>query len=175
MASVVIGMDPGVKGALSLFEAGQLKDVRDFPLSQKHINTKGSDIRDLIGGQKKVTQHEIDIEGLVALLRDWTRGHSAVVYTEKVHPMPNQGVVSTTKFLRTVHLVEGICATLAVPLTAIAPEQWKRATNTPTDKDGARQYAMKLFPQWADCMKRKQDHNRAEAILIGMYGAKQKT
>lgn len=173
MASVVIGFDPGITGAFALFEAGRLKDVRDVPLVEKEVKIKGADIRDLIGGQKKKVARDLDIAGMVALLREWTRTNSVRVVTEEVHAMPNQGVVSTTKFLRTVHVVEGICATLAVPLTIVPPDQWKKATQTPTDKDGARQHAIKLFPKWRDCLKLKKDHNRAEAILIGMYGVKQ--
>lgn len=38
-------------------------------------------------------------------------------------------------------------------------------------KDGSRERAMQLFPQYADQFARKKDNGRSDAVLIAKYGA----
>jgi hypothetical protein len=40
------------------------------------------------------------------------------------------------------------------------------------DKEKARQKALALFPQAAPWLTRKKDHQRAEAMLLALYGAR---
>jgi crossover junction endodeoxyribonuclease RuvC len=48
---------------------------------------------------------------------------------------------------------------------------WKRALRLRgKDKEGARQYALQLFPHAHALLKRKKDHQRAEAALIAYVG-----
>jgi crossover junction endodeoxyribonuclease RuvC len=48
---------------------------------------------------------------------------------------------------------------------------WKRALHLRGgDKEGARQYALQIFPHAHHLLSRKKDHQRAEAALIAYVG-----
>jgi hypothetical protein len=58
-----------------------------------------------------------------------------------------------------------------IPFEIIEPALWKRALHLRgKDKEGARQYALQLFPHAHHLLKRKADRQRAEAALIGYVG-----
>lgn len=171
MNPIVIGIDPGLTGALSLFVNGTLVDIRDMPVILEDIPSKGADLRDLIGGKESHQKKHIDKPALVTLLREWGSKAPAEIVREKVGPRPNQGVVSSSRFLEVVGLLDGIAAALAIPVREVEPAAWKRMTNTPADKKGACGRAASLFPSWAPQFRRTSiDHNRAECALIGFYG-----
>ena len=93
-----------------------------------------------------------------------------VAVLENVHPMPKQGIVSTGKFMRTLGVIEGILAANGIPYQKIEPVAWKKEFGLiGKDKEAGRQVALKLFPGLADQLKRKKDHNRADALLIYEY------
>lgn len=166
--SIVIGIDPGISGALSLFVNGTLTDVRDMPVIETVKPSKGADIRDLIGGKKDHKRRDIDKHALAALLRDWTAGRSAKAWIEKVGARPNQ---NNNRFLEAIGIIHGIAAALSIEVETVLPGEWKRQTGTPADKGLACAHAAKVFPEWASLFKRVSiDHNRAEAALIGLYG-----
>lgn len=52
----------------------------------------------------------------------------------------------------------------------VRPQQWKRKFGLiGTSKDAARVLAVNKFPTLAAQLKRKKDHNRGDAVLIGAY------
>lgn len=170
---IIIGVDPGVTGALARFEAGQLTDVRDIPANVETKKRSGAAVRDLIGGGKTTTRHVVDPNALASLLRDWVGLQPARILRERVGARPNQGIVSTGRLLEVVGLIDGVAAALSIPVETVEAETWKRATGTPTDKKDACIYAMRVFPEWADKFRRTSiDHNRAESALIGWYGVR---
>ena len=170
MALIVVGVDPGITGALAQFVGGELRDIRDMPINTTEKASKGASIRDLIGGSKSHKRAEIDKGALAALLREWTGNFSARVVCEAVHTMPKQGIVSSGKLMHTLGIIEGITIALGIELMKVDPEKWKRLTGTPADKNLARARATQAFPEWTSHFNRVKDHNRAEACLIGLYG-----
>jgi hypothetical protein len=62
----------------------------------------------------------------------------------------------------------GLLAALALPHTRVRPALWKRVMGVGKDKEQARLRAMQLYPD-AD-LRRRKDHNRAESILLAVYG-----
>jgi hypothetical protein len=62
----------------------------------------------------------------------------------------------------------GMLGALGITHTRIRPHVWKRTLGLTSDKERARLRAMQLFPT-AD-LRRKKDHGRAEALLLGYYG-----
>jgi crossover junction endodeoxyribonuclease RuvC len=48
---------------------------------------------------------------------------------------------------------------------------WKRAMQVPSDKGACRMRAMQTFPGHSDLFRRVKDDGRAEAALLGFYGA----
>jgi crossover junction endodeoxyribonuclease RuvC len=108
------------------------------------------------------------------MLADALRGHatpdtSALI--EKVHAMPGQGVSSMFSFGRAAGIVEGVLAGLSVSFELIPPATWIKSMRTFGGKDGSRQRAQELFPDYAHLFARKKDDGRAEAALLACYAA----
>ena len=155
---VYIGIDPGITGAFAVLEADshRLLDIMDMPL--------------LSEGKKQ----RIHGYCLAILLKQWSQGEYQVrmTYLEKVHAMPKQGVTSMFSMGRSFGAVETAISMLALPITYITPQVWKRrARLIGQAKDVARTRALELYPEAP--LTRKKDHNRADAILIARYGARQ--
>jgi crossover junction endodeoxyribonuclease RuvC len=148
----LIGIDPGAKGAVALFvDDGRFAEVRDMPT----VLHKG--------------RPRVDAAALAALVRSLAP-HCAVV--ELVGAMPGQGVTSMFQFGRAVGIVEGVLASLLIPVTYVTASQWKGALRVPADKHGARARASQLMPQGAEHWPKSVHDGRAEAALIGLYGSR---
>jgi crossover junction endodeoxyribonuclease RuvC len=106
------------------------------------------------------------------MLADSLRPHVAgeiKALIEKVHAMPGQGVSSMFSFGRAAGIVEGVLAGLSVPFELIPPATWIKSMRTFGGKDGSRQRAQELFPDYAHLFARKKDDGRAEAALLACY------
>ena len=85
--------------------------------------------------------------------------------------MPGQGVSSMFSFGRAAGIVEGVLAGLSVSFELIPPATWIKSMRTFGGKDGSRQRAQELFPDYAHLFARKKDDGRAEAALLACYAA----
>jgi crossover junction endodeoxyribonuclease RuvC len=151
---VYIGIDPGLAGAVAvLTDAGVLMSVHDTPTITLHTS--------------RGTKQEYDAPGLVALLAPYA-GSQAHVVIEESQAMPGQGVRSMFQVGLGFGLWLGVLAALALPYTRVRPQIWKRTLGLGKDKEAARLRAQQLFP--AAELRRKRDHNRAEALLLALYG-----
>ena len=153
----VLGVDPGIHGGLAILEimdgaAPQLLEAIDIP-------TIGT------GAKERVNVHAV---------QEWVLQHGPQFgFVERGQAMPRQGASSGFKFGRSVGAIEATIALCNVPLEIIEPSMWKRALRLPgRDKEQARQKALAIFPQAAALLARKKDHQRAEAMLIALYGAR---
>lgn len=140
----VLGVDPGMEGALAYVDHGHLLDVVDMP-------AVGGDISTALLTQM-VRMHHVD----------W----GAV---EKVHSMPKQGVSTTFKFGMAYGMVRAAVGGLLVPMEEPTPNVWKKSFNLDADKEKSRALALKLFPDRAELFKNKKDHGHAEAALIALW------
>jgi crossover junction endodeoxyribonuclease RuvC len=149
----VLGIDPGLDGALALLTtAGELV-VTDMPV----LTTDR-------GGKSK---RQADVRALADLIRTMEPSFAVI---ERVGAMPGQGVASSFAFGRIAGQIEGVVATLAIPITYISPLTWRRAFNVPKGKDGSRLRASELLPVCAGRFRRKRDDGRAEAALMALWG-----
>lgn len=161
---VILGVDPGVTGAISVFADGEFFAVYDLPLQAAGY------------GEKK----RVDICALQDLLRDIARyamlTPHAAVYLEHSHAMPRQGVSSMFAYGRTSGIIEASLYAAGLvsresPPARIVPAAWKRRLNilgNGKPKDADLKLARKLYPDAP--LSLKKHHNRADAILIGRYG-----
>ena len=90
------------------------------------------------------------------------------VVVENVHSMPKQGVSSSFKFGMGVGIIHGVAGALRLPLTLVAPPQWKafHSLHGP-NKEASRMLAIRKWPQHNRHLDRRKDADRAEALLIG--------
>jgi crossover junction endodeoxyribonuclease RuvC len=150
---LILGIDPGVSGALALLGRDGLIAVEDMP----------------------VEAGEVSCAQLAALLRDWARtfGAPVLAVVERQSTRPGQGVSSSGKLMMRYGLALGVVACLGYPLSSPTPAQWKRGMGVGKDKDAARARASELWPGDAGRWRRVRDHGRAEACLIAAWGARQ--
>jgi len=91
----------------------------------------------------------------------------ARIVVEDVHAMPKQGVSSTFKFGMGCGIIHGVAGALRLPLTLVTPRQWKSYHSLTSEKEHARQLAIRKWPEHNHRLDRKKDADRAEALLIG--------
>jgi len=152
--SYVIGIDPGISGAIAIFEDGKLDCVVDMPTLK-------------IASGKTMKSH-ISAIALVDILDGWSPNEAHVVI-ETVGAMPGQGVSSMFNFGRSAGIIEGVVAAMHFPSTYVTPQQWTKAVGRAAGKDASRMRAMELFPTRAELFKRAKDDGRADAALIAYW------
>jgi crossover junction endodeoxyribonuclease RuvC len=152
--SFVIGIDPGISGAIAVFRDGKLESVVDMPTVE-------------IASGKTIKRH-ISAATLRNILELDMYQFSHVVI-EKVGAMPGQGVTSMFNFGRSAGIIEGVVVGLKMPSTYVTPATWTKAVGRAAGKDASRMRAMELFPAKAELFKRAKDDGRADAALIAHW------
>ena len=107
----------------------------------------------------------LDSTAFAHALEDMKVEHMVV---ENVHAMPKQGLSSTFKFGMGLGIIHGVAGALRLPLTLVAPTQWKafHGLRGP-EKERSRELAIRKWPQHNKHLDRKKDADRAEALLMG--------
>ena len=156
--STIIGIDPGITGALAVMENDCMIEVEDMPIVA------------LAHGKK--TKRQVSPQLLTDLLENLTHGRGEVLaIIEAVHSMPDQGVASSFNFGKGCGRIEGVLAGMRIPYTFVTPQAWKkRAGLIGKDKDVARTLAIELLPDMSSYLARKKDIGRADAMLIAKFG-----
>ena len=152
---IVFGIDPGVSGALSIYENKKLKEVIDMPTMSEGKKNK-----------KQINAAQLSLE-----IKQRINGSSeTAVVIEHVTAMPGQGVTSMFNFGQSFGVIKGICSALTMPIYFVRPVKWKKHFNLiGSSKDASRTKAIELFPSFSNDMAKKKDANKADAILIGRY------
>lgn len=157
MTSAVIGIDPGLAGAVALYAGGAHVAVEDLPV---WFVKRG-----------KKTARKVDVLGLQRILKQWADNVTVgEAFVEAVHTMPAQGIVSAGQFMEAFGAIQAVVLLVSLPLTLVEPATWKAATGLGRDKKLALRRASLAFPQSAESFARAKDHNRAEAALLARYG-----
>ena len=156
---ILIGIDPGLSGAVAAINAGSLEplEVVDTPV----ITSEGKRLYD-IGGMADVIRH-------MSLFGD------AVVILEQAQAMPGQGVLSTFSTGRGFGIWEGVLSALDVPYRTVRPSVWTKKVLAGTPGEGkARsiQFALRMFPGAEITPKgsHKPRDGRADALCLAYYG-----
>jgi crossover junction endodeoxyribonuclease RuvC len=145
--TTIVGIDPGVTGALACFYNGTLADLDDMPVEASRVNGWG----------------------VATLLNEWD---PQVVYLEWTQPMPKNGSIASYSLGLNSGIVIGVVQALGISLERVRPNAWKLAMGLRgKPKAASRGMASELFPDFADQFRRVKDDGRAEAALIARYGA----
>ena len=93
----IIGIDPGIQGALAILDNEKVIDIVDLPVMSEGKKNK----KQLYGAYLSdyLKKHILNIE-------------NTVVVVEQVNAMPGQGVTSMFNFGQTFGVIKGICAAL---------------------------------------------------------------
>lgn len=152
----VLGIDPGVSGAIALYDTDTLAlDVHDVPV-----------LKVLTGARK--ARNELDVASIFQIIQELAPDRA---FIEQVGAMPGQGVVSMFRFGDAFGVLRGVVTGAQIPLDYVRPQEWQKLVRMPRGDDAGRLRVNQLFPKSSNLFKRKLDHNRADAALIAYAGS----
>ena len=154
---LVIGIDPGISGAICFFHKGKVLDVIDMPVMNDGKKNKRQLNASQIFNEMSEVQQKYNNEKICVVI-------------EQVSAMPGQGVTSMFNFRQSFGVLKGIFSAMQIPMDFISPVKWKKYFNLiNTQKDSSRTKAIEFFPYISSKLSRKKDANKADAILIASF------
>lgn len=153
----VLGIDPGLSGALAMWDGASLALVEVPTVPGK---TRG---------------REVDWPALNQLW-DEIFFYADHVYLERVSSRPGEGVASSFKFGTVFGGLRALAAAKLIPTTLVTPNVWKKHYGIMASKQGAVLRASELFPAHASSFRGPKGGLKdgvAEAALIALYGYNQ--
>ena len=153
----IIGIDPGISGAICFFENGKILDVIEMPTMNEGKKNK----RQVNGAQ---------IYNEISKRMNKTHIEDVRVVVEQVSAMPGQGVTSMFNFGQSFGIIKGICSAMQLSLYFVRPTKWKKYfILINSEKDASRTRAIEIFPYFSSQLSKKKDSNKADAILIASF------
>jgi len=151
----ILGIDVGQKGAFCIYTA-ETKAILlwDMPVHQVIVNHRKV-------CRVSAAEMAVQLTGL----------HIDHAFVEEVGSMPGQGISSSFTFGVSAGIIHGVLAAKGIPMTLVRPQRWQKVMGVTGGKDGARQRAAQLLPEYAKEFSRVKDDGRADAALIALYGA----
>ena len=136
----IIGIDPGLSGAIAILENNRVLDVFEMP-----VMAEGKNKRQLNSAQ------------LVKLLKNnISKNEDVSVVVEQVNAMPGQGVTSMFNFGQTFGAIKGVCAALELPIFFVRPSKWKKHFELiNSSKDSSRTKAIEMYPSLSNNLAKK--------------------
>ena len=151
----IIGIDPGLSGAIAILENNKVLRIFDMPVMS----------------EGKKNKRQINSALLVNILKDNISNNEEIsVVIEQVNAMPGQGVTSMFNFGQTFGAIKGICSALTLPIYFVRPVKWKKHFNLiGSSKDASRTKAIEMYPKLSSELAKKKDVNKSDAILIARF------
>ena len=154
---LIIGIDPGITGAICFFEDRKIIDLIEMP--NMAIGKKNK--RQVNGAQ---VYNEI-----FERIKNYNKKDIKVVI-EQVSAMPGQGVTSMFNFGQSFGVLKGICSAMQLPMYFVRPAKWKKYYSLiNSKKDASRTKVIEIFPYISTQLSKKKDSNKADAILIASF------
>lgn len=166
--SKVLGIDPGLSGALAVYddETGAL-DILDMPTWMQTVG--------------KTKRKRIDAVELRDTMEVLAEAGVQLAVLEAVGGRPKQSASAAFVFGYTVGLVYMACMNVRLPIETVPPGSWKKIMRCPTDDDGIAYRADEIFPNHTHMWRGKPRlikgemrqaiwHDRAEAALLAKFG-----
>ena len=154
---LIIGIDPGINGAICLFKDGKIMDVFEMPKMSVGKKNKSQ-----VNASQIFNEIQKAVEG-----EDKTK---VIAVIEQVSAMPGQGVTSMFNFGQSFGILKGICSAMHLSMHFVRPARWKKYFNLiKCEKDASRTKAIEIFPYFSTNLSKKKDANKADAILIASY------
>jgi len=196
---VIIGVDPGVVGGISIIYKNGVIDINRIPVKKVVVNKKNKKTYDLVG---------------ISEIFEPFINKKVLFVQEKVSSHPGEGSVSAFNFGRSSGYTIGMAHALGFEVVEVTPQAWKKhfpelvtqeilvkkeeikklrvLSKTLKDKpsqklnkkeidklnrqiktlakEEARSLASSLYPQSAGEFKQKNSDGIAESLLISLYG-----
>ena len=137
----IIGIDPGLSGAIAILDDNKIKELFDMPV--------------MPDGKKNKKQ--LNSALLVKLINENIKSlENTVMVVEQVNAMPGQGVTSMFNFGQTFGAIKGICAALGLPIFFVRPAKWKKHFELiNSSKDASRTKTIEMYPSFSGQLSKK--------------------
>ena len=151
----IIGIDPGLSGAIAILENNKVLKIFEMPVMS----------------EGKKNKRQLNSAQLVKLIKDNISENDEVsVVVEQVNAMPGQGVTSMFNFGQTFGAIKGVCAALGLPIFFVRPSKWKKYFELiNSSKDSSRTKVIEMYPKLSHQLSKKKDVNKSDAILIARF------
>ena len=151
----ILGIDPGLSGAIAILENKKVLSLFDMPVM----------------AEGKKNKKQLNSAQLANIIRNnITDSDEKAVVVEQVNAMPGQGVTSMFNFGQTFGAIKGICAALNLPIFFVRPSKWKKYFELiNSSKDSSRTKVIEMYPSLSSQLTKKKDVNKSDAILIARY------
>ena len=151
----VIGIDPGVQPTAALIDETEARPLfwSDRALSCSGLHGKSQP--DVFAFDRLFSDYEPDL-----------------IVIEQVWVMPGQGIASSARTVRAGALIEAAALLWGdARVVLVLPHVWKRDFRLlRQDKAASVARAVEMMPASAHFFERKKDHNKAEALLLALWG-----
>jgi crossover junction endodeoxyribonuclease RuvC len=148
---VVIGVDPGVCGAIAVIGDGHVH-CHDMPTTE-------------INGKRRVCP--VGLTAAMQAIRDLNVVEMVIL--EHVQGVQGTGATSAFSFGRGFGIVEGVLAACYLPHRLVRPQVWTKALGVSRDKGAHRDAASRLWPKFSHLFSRVKDDGRADAVLMAHW------
>ena len=153
----IIGIDPGISGAICFFLNGEVIDIIDMPSMADGKKNK-----------RKVNSQQVFNE-ISKRIKNFSK-KEIIVVIEQVSAMPGQGVTSMFNFGQSFGVLKGICSAMQLSMYFVRPAKWKKYYGLiKTEKDASRTKVIEIFPYISSKLSKKKDSNKADAVLIANF------
>ena len=139
---LIIGIDPGISGAICFMEDGKITDVIEMPSM----------------AEGKKNKRQLNSAQLVNILSEYKKrkDDEVSVVVEQVNAMPGQGVTSMFNFGQTFGAIKGVCAAMGLPIFFVRPSKWKKHFELiNSSKDASRTKVIEMYPSISDRLSKK--------------------
>ncbi len=138
--SKIVGIDPGLEGAVAVLEDGFLNDAFDLP----HVD--------------KV----LDARELAVRLQEMNLDPTTSSSSSGSPPFPRTARSGTSKLGYSFGCISGVVKSLGLAMDTTAPAMWKKRLGLAgKTKDSSRLLIRDMFPETADLFARKMDNGRS--------------
>ena len=149
----IIGIDPGLSGAIAILENNKVLNIFDMPVMS----------------EGKKNKRQLNSALLSNLIKENIGNAEVAIVVEQVNAMPGQGVTSMFNFGQTFGAIKGICAALELPIFFVRPSKWKKHFDLiNSSKDSSRTKVIEMYPKMSNLLSKK-DVNKSDAILIARF------
>ena len=151
----IIGIDPGLSGAIAILENNKVLNLFDMPVMS----------------EGKKNKKQLNSSHLVNIIKEnIAQNEEIAVVVEQVNAMPGQGVTSMFNFGQTFGAIKGLCAALELPIYFVRPSKWKKHFELiKSSKDASRTKVIEMYPKLSNQLTKKKDVNKSDAILIARF------
>lgn len=159
---LIIGIDPGINGAIAVVDIEQMRcvAVEDLPAFKKASAYR-----------KSGEMSHLDVHKLAMIVDSYVK-HTCMAIIEEPGAMPRQGLSSTYRFGHACGQCHGVLAANYLTTIPVKPNVWKPALGLSGDKSTSVDLARETFIGSKNWFRFKKHHDRAEAALLVLYATR---